>query len=61
MNQNYVLKDKYLALDFDGVIANTIEECLVVGFNAYAEYRDKDHLSIISPKKAVRRRSIVDF
>ena len=26
----------YLALDFDGVIADSVEECLVVGHNAYA-------------------------
>lgn len=38
MKKKYALKNDYLALDFDGVIADSIEECLVVGFNAYNEF-----------------------
>jgi phosphoglycolate phosphatase-like HAD superfamily hydrolase len=31
----------YLALDFDGVIANSIGECLIVGHNAFVEFSGK--------------------
>jgi len=31
-------KKDTLALDFDGVIADSIEECLVVGYNAFVDY-----------------------
>lgn len=31
----------YLALDFDGVIADSINECLVVSYNAFGEYTGK--------------------
>ncbi|MBN2028739.1 HAD family hydrolase [bacterium] len=34
-------KYNYLALDFDGVIADSIQECLVVGCNAFIEYTGK--------------------
>ncbi len=34
-------KTDILALDFDGVIADSIEECLVSGYNAYAEFTEK--------------------
>jgi len=30
-----------LALDFDGVIVDSIQECLVVGYNAFIEYTGK--------------------
>jgi phosphoglycolate phosphatase-like HAD superfamily hydrolase len=30
--------DNFLALDFDGVIADSIEECLIVGCNAYGRF-----------------------
>jgi phosphoglycolate phosphatase-like HAD superfamily hydrolase len=33
-------KQIYLALDFDGVIADSIYECLVVAFNAFSNYRN---------------------
>ena len=32
------LESDFLALDFDGVIADSIGECLVIGHNAYVEY-----------------------
>lgn len=35
----------YLALDFDGVIADSIGECLVVGHNAYRSYLKKQILA----------------
>ena len=34
-------KTDLLALDFDGVIADSIRECLVMGYNAYVEYCGK--------------------
>ncbi len=33
-----------LALDFDGVIADSIKECLVSGFNAYANYTGQNNI-----------------
>ncbi len=33
------MKTDILALDFDGVIVDSIKECLVSGFNAYADFR----------------------
>ncbi|NQT24549.1 hypothetical protein HQ585_04275 [candidate division KSB1 bacterium] len=53
----------FLALDFDGVIADSIEECLVMGYNAFAlhnkNYKPINHLSeldsnIISEVKKLR-------
>jgi phosphoglycolate phosphatase-like HAD superfamily hydrolase len=32
------MNTRFLALDFDGVIGDSIHECLVVGFNAYQQY-----------------------
>ncbi len=34
----FQVKTNILALDFDGVIADSIKECLVSGYNAYANY-----------------------
>ncbi len=36
--------NKILALDFDGVIADSIKECLVSGFNAYANYTERQKI-----------------
>ena len=33
-----------LALDFDGVVVDSIEECLVSGYNAYANYRGQENI-----------------
>ena len=32
------LESDFLALDFDGVIADSIGECLVIGHNAYVKF-----------------------
>ncbi len=39
-----------IAMDFDGVIADSIIECAVVGYNAFATYRGNNK-TIISPDK----------
>ncbi len=33
------IKNDFLALDFDGVVADSVEECLLVAHNAYTEYK----------------------
>jgi phosphoglycolate phosphatase-like HAD superfamily hydrolase len=38
------LKNNILALDFDGVIVDSIKECLVSGYNAYANFNDKTNI-----------------
>lgn len=45
MSDRFDVTRDYLALDFDGVLADSIAECLVVGYNAYAEYSGKDKIS----------------
>jgi phosphoglycolate phosphatase-like HAD superfamily hydrolase len=42
MNKPIFQKGDILALDFDGVIANSLEECLVVGFNAFSQYNQEN-------------------
>lgn len=37
-------KNIVLALDFDGVIVDSIKECLVSGFNAYANFINKSNI-----------------
>jgi phosphoglycolate phosphatase-like HAD superfamily hydrolase len=44
MSNRFDATRDYLALDFDGVLADSIAECLVVGYNAYAEYCGKDRI-----------------
>ena len=39
-----------LAMDFDGVIADSIMECAVVGYKAYSAYRGNE-IPINSPDK----------
>ncbi len=45
--KNFNPKKNILALDFDGVIANSITECLVTGHNAYAIYEDTEKVESI--------------
>jgi len=42
MTKSVLSEGDVLALDFDGVIADSLEECLVVGFNAFSQYRQQD-------------------
>ena len=42
MSSDFDSTSDFLALDFDGVIADSIEECLVVGHNAYGTHRKTD-------------------
>lgn len=45
-------KTDYLALDFDGVVINSVEECLLVSFNTFADFshtRLVDSLDQIDP------------
>jgi phosphoglycolate phosphatase-like HAD superfamily hydrolase len=56
----------FLSLDFDGVIADSIEECLVVGHNAYAKFtksgaqiRSLEALDERQQKECKRLRSFV--
>jgi phosphoglycolate phosphatase-like HAD superfamily hydrolase len=60
------MKTLFLALDFDGVIGDSIHECLVVGFNAYQQYLGKseklfsfDELNPEHVKKARRIRNYI--
>ena len=39
--KKFEIASDILALDFDGVIADSIKECLVSGYNAYANYISK--------------------
>ncbi|MCK5282766.1 MAG: aldehyde dehydrogenase [Nanoarchaeota archaeon] len=57
-----------LALDFDGVIVNSVEECLLVGYNAFAEYNKKakkiqslDDLGDQTLKKLKKMRNFIKF
>ena len=58
-------KDQILALDFDGVIADSIAECLVVGYNAYSKYTGEGKtiasLSDLSPEVFVEGRRLRNF
>ncbi len=42
---SFSFRTDLLALDFDGVIVNSIKECLVSGYNAYANYTGKPNIS----------------
>ena len=58
-------KNQILALDFDGVIADSIAECLVVGYNAYSKYTGKRNaiasLSDLSPDVFAEGRRLRNF
>lgn len=60
-----ISKSNYLAIDFDGVIADSIEECYVVGFNAFVEYKGKGNkitdLSHSDPKDMAEFRQLRNF
>jgi len=46
------IEKDHLGLDFDGVVANSVEECLIVANNAYTEYSGGDktyNLSELNP------------
>ena len=55
----------HLALDFDGVIANSISECLVVGHNAFARYSGKknlvEELNELDPNRVEESRRLRNF
>lgn len=53
-----------LALDFDGVIADSIKECLVSGYNAYANYTGGETISSyqdLNPHWAAEARRLRNF
>lgn len=58
-------KTQILALDFDGVIADSIAECLVVGYNAYSRYIGKGSpivsLSGLAPEVFAEGRRLRNF
>lgn len=43
MSSYFSVKSHFLALDFDGVIADSIRECLVNGFNAFEAFKHQRH------------------
>lgn len=55
----------WLALDFDGVIVDSIEECLVVGYNAAQDYSGRPtrilRLRDISPAQVAYLRALRNF
>jgi len=64
MTDSVACTNSILALDFDGVIADSIEECLVSGHNAFAEFSHQPHLihrldgidpMVVSESKRIRR------
>jgi len=42
MTKSILSEGDVLALDFDGVIADSLKECLVMGFNAFSKYKQQD-------------------
>lgn len=45
VNSMFHAEHDFLGLDFDGVIADSIEECLIVGCNAYSKFtRSGEHI-----------------
>jgi len=54
-----------LALDFDGVIADSIIECLIVGYNAYIDYSGLtekiENLNIIEVKDIIKAKRMRNF
>jgi phosphoglycolate phosphatase-like HAD superfamily hydrolase len=59
------LKGDFLALDFDGVIADSISECLIIGHNAFVEYSKKgiksEKLSDLESNKAKEAKRLRQF
>jgi phosphoglycolate phosphatase-like HAD superfamily hydrolase len=63
MKSNSMQQKRLLALDFDGVIADSISECLVSGYNAYADHTKTNPIkrleeldaNLIAESKRIRR------
>ena len=58
------IKRDYLALDFDGVVVNSVEECLVVAYNAFAEYfhgRKVNSVNEVEPETVLTFKQLRNF
>lgn len=52
-------KSHFIALDFDGVIADSISECLVIGYNAFRNFAKEGH--VIRDLSALSTEEIAEF